>query len=152
MQDDRREAASRELLGAIVELIAGWTASDTQGLIAGEIGLDIAEGDVRALHTIGQHEAGLRPAQLASALRLSRPTTSKAIARLTAAGLIAKRTSAGDARSVTLELTADGRVAFARLVDAGVQMVDRATSDLTGPEVELVSAVAKRLLRPGPTS
>ena len=149
MHDDRRDLASRELLGAIVELIAGWTAADTQEVIAREIGLEIAEGDVRALHTIGQRPGGVRPAELASFLRLSRPTTSKAIARLSAAGLIEKQSNSADARSVTIVLTAAGAIAHGKLIDAGVQMVQQATRDLTGGEVELVSAVARRLLRQG---
>ncbi|MFF8818656.1 MarR family winged helix-turn-helix transcriptional regulator [Leucobacter sp. NPDC015123] len=146
------ENAAAELLAAIVGLVSNWTAAVTHGSIAAEVGVDIAEGDVRALYLIGTHGAdtstGVRPAELADELRLSRPTMSKALARLTVAGLVEKSQSATDARSITLSLTREGEAAYARLVEAGVRIVEEATAQLTPAEIRTVTGVATRLLRP----
>ncbi|GAA1322488.1 MarR family winged helix-turn-helix transcriptional regulator [Leucobacter albus] len=152
MHSGNPDEASRELLGAIVALIANWSASNTQGAIAREMGLDIAESDVRALYTIGQRADGIRPADLAHELRLSRPTTSKAIARLTATGVIAKEPSPTDQRSARLLLTPSGQAAYGRLVDAGVAMIERAVEGLAPEETATVAGVVRRLMRPVPTA
>ncbi len=150
MPANNPENAAAELLAAIVGLVSNWTASVAQGSIAAEVGVDIAEGDVRALYLIGQRGSGMgvRPAELADELRLSRPTMSKALARLTAAGLVMKSQSATDARSITLSLTDEGEAAYARLVGAGVRIVEEATAQLSTAEIRTVTGVAMRLLRP----
>lgn len=121
MAKDRTE----DLLDALVALVAAWSSPVVQGEIAASTGLNINEVDVRTLHTIGRF-GSLRPAQLAAELHLSRPTTSKSLSRLEAAGLLERCGAEDDARAVEIALSAAGRDAYERLVGAGVAMVQRA--------------------------
>lgn len=89
-----------ELLSAMVELVSAWSSLTVQGRITDRIGLDINESDVRLLHTIGRLGA-VRPAQLADALQVSRPTISKSLIRLGMAGLTTRRTAHDDRRPVS---------------------------------------------------
>lgn len=146
------ETAPADLLTAVVGLISNWTSATTQGGIAAEINLDIAEGDVRALYVIGQRGVGVQPASIAAELGLSRPTMSKTLGRLAAAGLVDRTQSASDARSVVIELTERGQAAYDRLVQYGVRMVERATAGLTPDEIGTVAGVARRLLQPEPSA
>ncbi len=87
-----QEPQAAELLDALVSLVASWSSPVVQGEIATRMGLSINEADVRTLHTIGRF-GSLRPAQLAAELYLTRPTTSKSLARLAGAGLIERRSA-----------------------------------------------------------
>ena len=93
-----QEPQAAELLDALVSLVASWSSPVVQGEIATRMGLSINEADVRTLHTIGRF-GSLRPAQLAAELYLTRPTTSKSLARLAGAGLIERRSATDDARA-----------------------------------------------------
>ena len=72
----------------------------------------------------------LRPAQLAAELYLTRPTTSKSLARLAGAGLIERRSATDDARAAEITLTPEGIAVYERLVAAGVAMVERAIAEV----------------------
>ena len=147
-----RETAAADLLTAVVGLISNWTAAVTQGSIAAAINLDIAEGDVRALYIIGQRGVGVQPAALAAELRLSRPTMSKTLSRLAAAGLVDRAPSRTDARSVLIELTESGQTAYDGLVLYGIRMVEHATAGLRPDEIGTVTEVARKLLQPEPSA
>lgn len=146
------ETAAADLLTAVVGLVSNWTAAVTQGSIAAAINLDIAEGDVRALYIIGQRGVGVQPAALAAELRLSRPTMSKTLSRLAAAGLVDRAPSRTDARSVLIELTESGQTAYDGLVLYGIRMVEHATAGLRPDEIGTVTEVARKLLQPEPSA
>ncbi|WP_017792746.1 MarR family winged helix-turn-helix transcriptional regulator [Leucobacter salsicius] len=112
-----------EVLANFVELVSAWSSPRVQGQIARQTGLDINEGDVRTLHTLGRIGGSVRPAQLALDLHLSRPTMSKSLARLLAAGLVERTAVAGDRRATDISLTPSGARAYQGLIDAGTAMV-----------------------------
>lgn len=112
-----------EVLATFVELVSAWSSPRVQGQIAHQTGLDINEGDVRTLHTLGRIGGRVRPAQLALDLHLSRPTMSKSLARLLAAGLVERTVVAGDRRATDISLTPAGAHAYQSLIDAGTEMV-----------------------------
>lgn len=135
------EPQAADLLDALVSLVATWSSPVVQGEIAARMGISIIEADVRTLHTIGRF-GSLRPAQIAAELYLSRPTTSKSLARLTTAGLIERRGAADDARAAEICLTAAGRQVYERLVDAGVAMVERAIAQVQ-PDVTDAASITQ---------
>lgn len=128
------------LLDALVALMSVWSSLPVQGAIAASMGLEINEADVRTLHTLGRLGA-VRPARVADELHLTRPTASKSIGRLAAAGLVTRRPAADDGRAVEVELTDLGRAGYRGLVEAGIAMVDRALSEVPLAEGEAASIV-----------
>lgn len=114
-----------DLLTAMVELVSTWSSLSTQTQVAQGVGLNLSEGDVRSLHTIGRL-GEIRPAGLADLLQISRPTASKSLNRLTTAGLIERSEASDDRRASIIRLTVSGRKAYERLVEAGMTMVEQA--------------------------
>ncbi|KAM9864078.1 MarR family winged helix-turn-helix transcriptional regulator [Leucobacter sp. BZR 635] len=145
MNERPREQAVHELLAAVIGLVRNWNAVSTQGSIARAVGVDIPAGDVRALYTMGLLGGAIRPAALADELAQSRPTTSKLIARLEAAGLVERGRGEGDQRAIEIAFTEQGREAYARLVAAGTQLVDQAMAHQTTAEIDVITAASKRL-------
>lgn len=133
-----REPQAADLLDALVSLVAAWSSPAVQREIAARIGLSMNEVDVRTLHTIGRLGAP-RPAQLAAELHLTRPTTSKSLARLASDGLIERRAAADDARAAEITLTPAGQQAYDHLVDAGVAMVEQAIAQVQAGTTDAAS-------------
>ncbi|MGV8885010.1 MAG: MarR family winged helix-turn-helix transcriptional regulator [Microbacteriaceae bacterium] len=119
----RADGTDAEVLAALVAFVAAWSSPDAQGRIAAQVGVTIPEADIRALYSLGRSGGGVRPMALAADVHVTRPTTSKTIARLRDAGLVQRSASAGDARGALVQLTPAGHDAYQRLVDAGVGMV-----------------------------
>ncbi|MBP6685059.1 MAG: MarR family transcriptional regulator [Leucobacter sp.] len=145
MNERPREQAVRDLLAAVIGLVANWNAVSTQGSIARAVGVDIAAGDVRALYTLGLLGGAARPTEFAEALAQTRPTTSKLIGRLEVAGLVERSRAVGDLRAVDIVFTEQGSEAYARLVAAGASMVDQAMTGMATAEIDVITAAAKRL-------
>lgn len=147
MNSGPRGVETTEALSAVVGLVSTWSAASTQGAIAQNLGLGIAETDVRGLYVIGLRGGSLRPAELAEELWLSRPTVSKLVTRLTKAGLVTRSGDTTDGRSVRLVLTAEGASAYARLVEAGMQVTERAMRGLSDAERDRFVGVLRELER-----
>ncbi|WP_087006606.1 MarR family winged helix-turn-helix transcriptional regulator [Gulosibacter sp. 10] len=133
------------LLTAIVELIGTWSRVDVQAQVAREAGLQIADSDVRALYTLGSLDAPTPPSVLAASLDVSRPTMSKMLGRMNAAGLIRRIASEADGRSASVLLSPEGRAVFDRLDRAGIELVDEATRDLDAAELAEMTTALRRL-------
>lgn len=133
-----KQLQAEGLLDALVSLMSVWSSLPVQGAIASKMGLEIGEADVRTLHTLGRL-GPVRPARIANELHLSRPTASKSIARLAAAGLVTRRAAAGDGRAVEIELTKAGAAGYRRLVEAGIEMVERALGEVPLKDAEAAS-------------
>jgi DNA-binding MarR family transcriptional regulator len=138
-----------EVLAAFVDLVSTWSLTAVQARIAQRSGVDIAESDVRTLHTLGKLGGAARPAALADELGLTRPTMSKSLSRLEAAGLVERSAAADDGRATDLTLTESGRAAYQRLVDAGIEMVRTALEEAPVADTQELIRFAHALRRSG---
>ena len=147
METTSRDQVVRELLEAVVTLVRQWNSDTTQLAYARELGFDVSANDVRALYSMGIAGGELRPAECATHLGLTRPTTSKLLARLEAASLVERTRSSLDGRSIVVSLTEAGAAMYAALVEAGVDRVAQATKEMASAEIAQVSAVASNLVQ-----
>lgn len=138
-----RRASEREILAALVRLVAQWSSSDVQLELARGVGVRLDPTAIRAVYALGLAGGSVRPGSLADHLHLSRPTTSKLIARLMNEGLVDRLPDVGDRRSAEVRLTDTGLSAFDRLVTAGDRLV---TAALSGWAPADVAAFRDRLL------
>ena len=122
------DGPERQLLAALTLLVADWASVATQEAIARRAGVDVDPVDVQPLYALGQL-GPQRASALADTLRLSRPTMSKQLRRLTEAGLVEREPDPGDARASTLSLSARGREAYDRLVREGITIVHAALAE-----------------------
>lgn len=120
-----RDAA--ELLGALTTLVSRWTSHEFQREVAVASTINLDPTAIRALHLLGRAGGTATPSQIATELHLSRPSTSKLLARLSAAELLDRAPQAGDRRSALITLTPRGRAAYQGLHDAGLAMIATAT-------------------------
>lgn len=151
MEADPPQAA---LLSELTRLMSRWSSLEFQRRITAESGIALDPVAVRAVYLLGVAGGTTRPSTLADELHLSRPSTSKLIARMAEAGLLERRRGTADRRSATIALTASGEDAYRRLFSAGVEMVDSATADWDPADVLALRALLHRfvggLLRPDP--
>ncbi|GAA4881095.1 MarR family winged helix-turn-helix transcriptional regulator [Actinomycetospora straminea] len=87
--------ASRALLGVVVRSLA-------------EVDEDVTLPQYRALVVLGQR-GSMRPAEVATALAVTPPTSTRMCARLEAKGLVVRERPAGDRRAVAVSLSPAGR-------------------------------------------
>jgi len=133
------------VLSALVDLVSAWSSPAVQTKIARGVGLEINENDVRALHTLGRLGGETRPAGHAEELHLSRPTMSKALGRLAAAGLVTRSPSASDRRAADVSLTVAGYEAYRGLVAAGAALVRNARAQTSAVEADAVVRFTRAL-------
>ncbi|MGP5127597.1 MarR family winged helix-turn-helix transcriptional regulator [Brachybacterium tyrofermentans] len=147
-------ALHRTTLTALTALMSQWSSLEFQRRITAECGVSLDPVGVRALYVLGIAGGAERPSVIADDLHLTRPSTSKLIARLTAAGLVERTPDSSDGRSARIALTADGRRTYEQLVSAGVAMLADATSDWEAEDVRTLSTLLVRftdgLLAPAP--
>src|SRR3954468_10903954 len=73
-----------------------------------EAGTDLSPSQTSALAAIDRH-GPLTPSELATCERIQRPTATRVLARLEAAGLVQRTAEPADRRSSVVAVTADGR-------------------------------------------
>lgn len=134
------------LLASLTGLMSRWSSLELQRRITAECGLTLDPVAVSAVYTLGLRGGDVRPSTIADALHLSRPSTSKLIARLSEAGLVVRSADARDRRAATVALTAQGQRVFRLLIDAGVTMVADATSHWSAADVATLSTLMQRFL------
>ncbi|MCC2031131.1 MarR family winged helix-turn-helix transcriptional regulator [Microbacterium allomyrinae] len=135
-----------ELLTSLTDLMSRWSSSEVQTAIAGGVGVRLDPIEVRAVYTLGLHGGRVRPSELADALHLTRPTTSKLIARLVADGLVLRTEAPGDGRGTTVAFTPAGEEAFRRLAAAGHEMVGQVLAQWTTGEAEMFGELLRRFV------
>ncbi|MFE6735231.1 MarR family winged helix-turn-helix transcriptional regulator [Microbacterium sp. NPDC057650] len=113
------------LLASLTHLMARWSSAGTQAAVAADAGVQIDPVDLPPLYMLGL-EGPARASDLAAALRISRPTATKQLNRLAAAGYIERVPDPDDRRASIVRLSARGVEVHARLVDQGVVMVSAA--------------------------
>ena len=116
-----------ELLTALTRLTTLWSSSSTQAAVAAAAGVHVEPIDIPPLYVLGL-EGPARAGDLATALRLTRPTMSKQLSRLERAGFIERAPDPADARASIVRLSATGHDVHERLVAQGLAMVTDALS------------------------
>ncbi|MBD7958135.1 MarR family transcriptional regulator [Microbacterium sp. Sa4CUA7] len=133
------------LLTSLTQLMAQWSTLTRQTTVAREAGLTIDAGDIRPVYSLGL--AGpLRASDLAADLRLTRPTMSKQLTRLEAAGLVTKSPDPDDGRASIVALSPGGERVFALLVQRGREMVDEALRGWDAAERRRFAALTGRFV------
>lgn len=142
-EDERLHAG---MLAAVLRLFSRWSSLDVQRAVARQAGLAIEPTDVRAVYALGLHGGAMRPSALAEELQLTRPTASKMLARLDAAGLAARADDPDDGRASLIGLSRDGADAFARLYAAGIAMMRESVRAWTPEERGVFAAQLDRFV------
>lgn len=135
-----------EILIALTRLVSRWNSQDFQRSVALTSGIELDPTAVRALYAMGGQGGTATPSAVAEAVHLSRPSTSKLLARLTTAGLIQRSVQANDRRSVAVSLTERGQATFDELFGAGIAMVEAATADWEPADREALQRLLPRFL------
>lgn len=126
---------------ALVNVVSAWSESDVQAQVAESVGVALDPTAIRAVYLLGLHGGALGFGALAEHASMSRPTTSKLVARMAAQGVVDPiRTG----RTVEVRLAPAGEQAYARLVDAGHCLVADA---LAGWDADEISAFQHQLTR-----
>ncbi|GAA5035833.1 MarR family winged helix-turn-helix transcriptional regulator [Microbacterium fluvii] len=140
--------AAREttMLAALTRLISRWSTASTQRAIAEGVGVTLDAADIRAVYVLGLHGGAARPSELADELSLTRPTMSKLLARLAAAGLIDREGDPTDGRASRVALSDEGAAVFERLFGAGVQLVREALADWPAADAAAIATLLPRFV------
>jgi DNA-binding MarR family transcriptional regulator len=93
------------------------------------------------------HEPGLSIRTLAIGVGLSRAGTVRLVDRLAAEGLIERRGHATDGRARSLYLTAAGRRASTKVLNARDQIIAEGLSVLSNEELVILGVLSERVLR-----
>jgi len=91
-----------------------WAITRTARRLRQEAGSDLGPSQTAALATIERH-GPLSPSELAERERIKRPTATRILRHLEAAGLVVRVRDPEDGRSSILSVTAEGRVLLRRL-------------------------------------
>jgi DNA-binding MarR family transcriptional regulator len=111
-----------------------------------QAGQELSPSRAAALATIARH-GPLSPSELAAIERISRPTTTRLVARLREQGLVECSPAPGDGRSYVISLSENGS-ALRKLRRARKQAYIACLLDRADPaDVELLDAAARVLLR-----
>lgn len=114
---------------ALTRLVSHWTAHEFQQRVARASDVRLDPTAVRALYVLGREGGTSTPSVIAEETHLSRPSTSKLLARLRDSGMLQRTTSEQDRRSVHVALTPLGQETFDELFGAGISMITAATAN-----------------------
>jgi DNA-binding MarR family transcriptional regulator len=96
-------------------------------------------------------EPGLRQGLLGTAVRLTQPSLSRAVARLERHGWLRRSGAPGDGRGVLVAITPAGREVFGRAADIHAQTIRTLLLDQLNPdEQELLARALTRVAESGP--
>ena len=113
-----------------------------------EAGEELSPSQAAALATIDRH-GPLTPSELAIRERIQRPTATRVIARLEAAGLVDRTSDPDDRRSCLVGLAPEGRQLLARVRTRKDAYLSRRLRDLDADEratLDRAAAILERLL------
>lgn len=113
-----------------------------------EAGTDLSPSLSSALATI-ERRGPLTPSELAEAERVQRPTATRVVARLEAAGLVERASDPSDGRVSLVSASADGRALLRRMRTRKDAYLSRRLRDLEPNEVaalERATEVLERML------
>ena len=145
-----RELPAVDTLGMAILGRARWITLRVRPVIEAvfaEADLDAGEFDVLATLLRSGPPYRLRPTELYRALMISSGGLTSRLDRLERAGLVRRAAAAGDARSVPVELTRDGRrraeAAFTRDMAVEAELV----AGLTRAEQDTLAGLLRKLVR-----
>lgn len=146
----RESAAQRDVAhNSVAHNSAAREGAAREGAVQGRAARNtpvLDDAMVRAIYVLGLRGGAARPSALAAELRMTRPTTSKLLARLRADGMLDRRDDPTDGRATQVELTPLGTGVFTRLVDAGHDMVLRALGGWSERDVEQLTGLLSRFV------
>ena len=116
-----------------------------------EAGAELTPSSAAALATIERH-GPLTPSELAVRERVQRPTVTRVLARLEAAGLVARAVDPGDGRSCLVTISPEGRELLSVLRTRKDAYLARRLSALPVEDREVLdraAAILERMLEEG---
>jgi DNA-binding MarR family transcriptional regulator len=116
-----------------------------------EAGAELSPSSAAALATIERH-GPLTPSELAVRERVQRPTVTRVLARLEAAGLVARAADPGDRRSCLVTISPEGRELLAVLRTRKDAYLARRLSALPAEDREVLdraAAILEQMLEEG---
>jgi DNA-binding MarR family transcriptional regulator len=111
-----------------------------------EAGSDLGPSQLAALATIERH-GPLAPSELAERERIKRPTVTRILARLEAAGLVARVPDPADGRSAIVSISGEGRALLRRLRQRKTAYLARRLRELPAEDREAMARAAELLER-----
>ncbi|MGH2962817.1 MAG: MarR family transcriptional regulator [Solirubrobacterales bacterium] len=111
-----------------------------------EAGADLSPSQVAALATIERH-GPLAPSELAERERIKRPSATRILSRLTAAGLIERVPDPADGRSAIVTISPPGRALVRRMRQRKTAYLARRMRDLAAEDVDALARAAEVLER-----
>ncbi len=116
-----------------------------------EAGTDLGPSQLAAVATLERH-GPMAPSELAAHERIKRPTATRILSRLEAAGLVARIPDPDDGRASIVSVTVEGRALVRRLRQRKTAYLARRLQDLAPEDVaalERAAGVLEALLEEG---
>ncbi|MCR2764971.1 MarR family winged helix-turn-helix transcriptional regulator [Microbacterium sp. zg.B48] len=142
---ETRDQSEAVVLSGLTRLMAQWSALALQARFVPDVGVTLDPVDIQPLYALGL-SGQRRASELATELRVSRPTISKQLARLHAAGLITRHPDPTDGRAMIIALSDSGADVYAALVDSGLQMVRHIMADWSRDERRRLAELVQRFV------
>lgn len=133
------------MLASLTHLMALWSSPATQSRVARDAGVEIDPVDISPVYMLGLR-GPCRASEVAASLHVTRPTMSKQLTRLEAAGLIERRDDPDDRRATIIALSPAGVDAHTRLVERGRAMMHSALRDWPPAEATQFAAQFTRFV------
>jgi DNA-binding MarR family transcriptional regulator len=106
-----------------------------------EAGTDLGPSQLAALATIERH-GPLAPSDVAARERIKRPTVTRILARLDAAGLVERLPDPSDGRAAIVSVTSEGRALLRRLRQRKTAYLARRLGELPAEDIAALERAA----------
>ncbi|MFT2815607.1 MarR family winged helix-turn-helix transcriptional regulator [Leifsonia sp. A12D58] len=133
-----------DLLTSLLGIVQEWTSSSFLEEFARRSGIQLDSNAISAIYLLGRR-GRLRPSELAHGLKMSAPTASKLIARLSDAGLVSRGANESDSRSSFVALTESGAHTAVTLFESGDLMMADLLADWSPRDVSALTRLIHRL-------
>ena len=140
-----------DLLTSLLSIVQEWTSSSFLEEFARRSGIQLDSNAISAIYLLGRR-GRLRPSELAQGLKMSAPTTSKLISRLSDAGLVSRGANESDSRSSFVALTDSGARTAVTLFESGDLMMAELLNDWSPRDVSALTRLMHRLAETVTTS
>ncbi|NYT84007.1 winged helix-turn-helix transcriptional regulator [Pusillimonas harenae] len=127
-------------------LYRAWSAGNPIFTRLCEGRFNITRREWRLLAIAAQHDS-LTSTQLAHAAILDTPRTSRAVSSLCSKGLLARSRDSGDARTVHISITCQGRTLYHQIMPVVVSLNNMIFQDLDAAELQALTIMLDRVVR-----